>query len=323
MKKKLKLINQFSSALFILLIFYSSAFCQPPIVILPSSHLAAKNLDVKAIRQIIRDNFDLNDDSSPYSKAKIKIVYNKYASPDHLVIYLLDKKYYTFEIARIDLADEPFAKNVIQDYKLQDEDMEQKVANPMYASCPDESADMVFATCETGIPTAVQTIQNMSDIASEQGYNVETLMGADENEQAVYDWLSCDNLKLFIRIGHGSSQGILVDDGIVSYKYFENLSSSALNNKVLFFNSCQVLNSPLEPAIIGAGAQKFAGGKTNLTVGVAAQVLQCWFEDVTYNDASMTDSISRCNSQTPNAGTYAISGNGSDYLFGDETENAL
>ncbi len=66
--------------------------------------------------------------------------------------------------------------------------MVQNELNARYASCPDESVDMVFSTAETGIPTAVSCIQSLSRTASGKGYNVKTLTGSAENRAAVLNW---------------------------------------------------------------------------------------------------------------------------------------
>ncbi|MCP4748262.1 MAG: hypothetical protein GY874_19315 [Desulfobacteraceae bacterium] len=299
----------------------SPVLAQVPIEILPDAQEGAKSLDVQKVHKIIRENFDINDDNGPYSKVKIEIVYDQAESPEHLLIYLLNKKYYTFETARIDLAEDLSVKDIIMNYELKEQDLVRDDMKQSYASCPDESVDMVFATCETGIPTAVDGVESLEKTATDQGYNVKTLFGSDEDKQAVYDWLSCENLMLFGRIGHGSKSGIMVDDGVVNNRYFEDLSSSELENKVLFFNSCQVHNSPLEPAVVGAGTQKYIGGKTNLYIGPSEKVFKCWFEKVLNANTSMADSLSECNSQISNAGTFGISGNGSDYLIQDTNPN--
>ncbi|MCP4748264.1 MAG: hypothetical protein GY874_19325 [Desulfobacteraceae bacterium] len=180
-------------------------------------------------------------------------------------------------------------------------------------SCPDDTVEMVFATSEDDLPSAISAVENLADMASDQGYNVETLTGKEENTQAVKDWLSCSDLKLYGRIGHGSQSGIMVSDGVVKSQYFSGLSSTELENKVLFFNSCDVHNPPLEPAIVGAGVQKFIGGDNSLGIGSSEKVFECWLDEVLAGDA-MSSAIKSCSSAQPSAGSYGISGDGSDIL---------
>ncbi len=306
-------VVKFVGILFILsLLFSPSVFAQPTIDIFPSTHWAAKHLDVDRIHQIIQDNFDLADDSSPYYKVKTKIVYDNDGNPGHLVVHLLNKDYYYYETTRINLGRDYSVKEVLKGYEVQPEDMVQDISKRK-AACPDSSVDMVFATCETGIPTAVAAVDDLADVAEANGYNVRVLKGSAENIQAYQNWLSCNNLILFGRVGHGSPTGIMVDDGTLSYTYFQGLSSSALQDKVIFINSCQVHNSPLQPAVVSAGVQKYIGGITNLAIGPSERVFLCWFDDVVDGDA-MTSTLYNCNNTEPRAGTFGISGNGSDYL---------
>ncbi|MCP4748267.1 MAG: hypothetical protein GY874_19340 [Desulfobacteraceae bacterium] len=307
-------IVSFAGFVLLLSVFFStSVFAQPEINILPSSHRASSGHKINAIHQIIRSTFDVADDNSPYYKVKAKVIYGKNGFPVHLVVYLLSKDTYAFETVRINLGKDYRVKAVLRNYDEQPEDQTPDSVKTNYASCPDDTVDMVFATCETGIATAVSCVENLAYMAEAMGYKVVELYGEDENIEAYEDWLSCDGLKLFGRVGHGSTTGIMLDDGTLSYTYFEELSSTALEDKVLFFNSCQVHNSPLEPAIVGAGVQKYIGGITNLYIGPSERVFQCWFEDVV-NGAAITSTIEDCNSAIPSAGTFGISGNGSDYL---------
>ncbi len=132
---------------------------------------------------------------------------------------------------------------------------------------------MVFLAT-TEFQTAIAAANMAGRIAQEAGYKAVVLTGPAETRQAYKDWLSCNNLIMLGRVGHGSPQGILAYDGVLDYRYFQGLSATALNNKVLYFNSCRVHNYPLQPAIIGAGAQKFIGGIENLIVGPSEEVFK-------------------------------------------------
>jgi hypothetical protein len=124
------------------------------------------------------------------------------------------------------------------------------------------------------------------------------------------------------RIGHGSDFGIMVSDGILSYSYFQNFSSTALNNKVLYFNCCDVHNPPLEPAIVDAGIQRFIEGNFTLEIGPSEEVFKCFLEDVIVDNAAMTPTISNCEEQRYlELGAHGISGNGADYLYGNPDPN--
>ncbi|MCP3864901.1 MAG: hypothetical protein GY695_17510, partial [Aestuariibacter sp.] len=203
--------------------------------------------------------------------------------------------------------------DIVYNYQDTAETMAQEY-DTYYASCPDTSVDMVFSTCEPGEPSANNAVDYANNVASNNGYNVKVLKGSAESISAIQNWLSCPNLILLARVGHGSPSGIMVDDGTLSYSYFNGLSSTALNGKVIYFHSCQVHNSPLEPAIRGAGVQKFIGGDTDLIIGSSENVWECWMQKVIANGENMTPSLQSCSAQEPNAGDFGISGNGPDQL---------
>jgi hypothetical protein len=233
------------------------------------------------------------------------------------MIYLLSKSTYSFDTARVNLAADYTVLSIISNYQEQQSGYGQD-SPETYDACPDESVEMVFSTCETSIPTAMAGVNKAVEIAESQGYKVERLLGSQENTTAIKNWLACDNLIMFGRIGHGSETGIMLDDGMLNYTYFQNLSSTALNDKVLYFNSCEVHNDPLEPAIFDAGVQKFIGGDVLLEMGTSEEVFKCFMDDVIVDNAAMTTTLSSCESaHYPQTGAHGISGNGSDYLNGN------
>jgi hypothetical protein len=210
----------------LLLVFISLAFADVPINIFPGSQSAAGGGQEDKIHQIVKQNFDLDD--TILHKVNVKLLYDDSGNPDHLIVYLLSKHTYSYTTTRLNLNADYTVSSMVSNYEEQEEDYYQDSPGA-YAECPDQSVDMVFSTCETGIPTAVAGVNKAVEIAESKGYKVEKLLGSEENTTAIKNWLACDNLVLFGRIGHGSPTGIQLKDGNLSYSYFQGLSSTALN----------------------------------------------------------------------------------------------
>ncbi|MCP3875326.1 MAG: hypothetical protein GY699_19500, partial [Desulfobacteraceae bacterium] len=270
-------------ALTILLMLSASAWALAPINIFPSEIYGASSLNQNKVKRIIRKKFNLNE--AQVHKANVRVVYDNSGDVGYLIVYLLSSTTYSYETFRVNLTGNYKVTDIVYNYQ-DTADITVQEYDAYYASCPDSSVDMVFSTCEDGIPTAVSAINYASSVANSAGYNVKVLKGSAESTSAIQNWLSCDNLILLGRVGHGTKSAIQVANGTVSSSYFNGLSSTALNDKVLFFNSCQVHNSPLEPAIRSAGVQKFIGGDTDLMIGPSEQVFKKREKKVVGNDDS-------------------------------------
>ncbi len=300
-------------------LLFQEALAQVPIEFFSSTYWGAQKPDTIDIEQVIRQQVNLEDDG-PYIKVKVKILYGLNGMPNRLIAHLLDKEMYIFDTIRIDLGPDLTVESVELGYEVQPEDMLQDPQEYTYATCPDESVDMVFAAI-TEFPSAIAAAEKATKIAQDAGYKTVTLIGRHETVQAYKDWLSCNNLMLLGRVGHGNTTGIMLSDGLLSYNYFNGLSATALNNKVLYFNSCQVHNPPLQPAIVNAGVQKYIGGIENLLVGSSEEVFKCFLQNVVAEKSAMTTSLQSCEEQHyPHQGHHGISGSGSDFLGEDNPE---
>lgn len=297
------------------LLLISTSYAQVPIEFFQSTYALAQSADNSAMKEVIRDQFDLEDDG-PYIKVKVKTLYGDNAQPDRLIVHLLDKSKYTYETARIDLGPGWVVEDLKRDYVVQPEDMAQAPQTDTYGTCPDESVQMVFFGTDE-FPSSIEAANKAAQIANDAGFKAVSLIGKEEKISAYKNWLSCENLKVLGRVGHGSPSGIMLSDGVLDYNYFKGLSSTALNGKLLYFNSCQVHNAPLQPAIIGAGAQKFVGGIDDLYVGSSEEVFKCFMQKTIADNAAMTPTLGLCEQEHyPYPGAHGISGDGSDYIGG-------
>ena len=301
----------------ILLILFSiapTAFASVPITFLPPDQGTDKTDEYGQENERLVDiiNEELALDDTAYMEAKVKIILDTSGRKSSLIVYMLHKDTYSIDTARIDLDDNLIPVSTDPDYAELPEDFQD--SGGTWATCPDNSVQMVFSTMETRIPTAVEAVDRVAQIAQAKGFKVKVLKGNQENTNAVKGWLSCSNLILYGRVGHGNTQGIMLDDGMLRYNYFQSLSQTALADKVLYFNSCQTHNDPLKSSIVNAGVQKFIGGVTDLLIGPSEKVFKCWQTKVVSQNKAMTPSLQTCQNLHPNAGQHGIAGNGSDFL---------
>jgi uncharacterized repeat protein (TIGR01451 family) len=254
---------------------------------------------------------------SPYLKVLVRVV-NSYAkdAPLELIVYLLRKDIYQYETVKITLNTADYSViSLVRDYQEVANDFEPKTWGS-YA-CPDPTVDMVFATpCASGgscgyIPTAVNAINYVHNKANNAGYNVVKLLGNQATTTAYKNWLSCD-LKAFGNIGHGSPSGIMLHDGTLSHTWFASLQPTEQKCNVMYFNSCKVHNSPLEPSIMGAGSRVFVGGDTNLYIGPSEEVFKHFWENVLLNSQGIGPILDQweswVNTNVGYTGTHGFSG---------------
>ena len=286
------------------------------VTIFPFTELESKEAYNEEITQLVTNNFDLDKESCEFHRSSVKVITNGKRITS-LVVYLMYKDKYSVATAKIYVDENMNASKVVLDYVETEKDFADIVVSDEKGTCPDQNVQMVFSSMETSISTAMNALDYLEQKAKDKGYNVKILKGNAENKTAIKNWLACNNLILFGRIGHGMPSYIVVSDGNLTYTDFQQLPDNSLNNKVLYFNSCQVHNSPLQPAIVGRGVQKFIGGKSNLSIGPSENVFKCWFDKVTATPKqAITASVTSCDNGPD---VYGVSGNGSDYLGGGGT----
>lgn len=287
-------------------------------------HVPGLDKDAKVIIQTVRKTFHLyykEDKDRKYNRAAIDAIdEDNDGLSDFLIVYFLHKESYRSDITRITLGKDYEFLLVEDNYKPGPGESSTEREESYACDCPDDTVEILISTCETGIPTAVEGVNTSYDYAVNAGYTARKLLGNEENTTDINNWLCCPNLLYWGRIGHGSTTGIYLDDGVLSYTYFNSLEPGALQGKVLYFNSCQVFNDPLKSSILGKDALKFIGGICNLWIGPSEKVFKCWnlqdFNQVPA-PAGVTDEMcywsEECESSTnyPDPGCHGCGGPGS------------
>jgi hypothetical protein len=168
--------------------------------------------------------------------------------------------------------------------------------------------DMVFGTPVPEIPTAKLAVETACKVAKAAGFKVLQLLGARATV-ANYQRALGGHLKAFGSVGHGYTGGIVLADGNLTSAWFSGQPRGALKPEVVYFNSCQVFNPPLQPAIMSAGARTFVGGKVNLLIGPSEEVFKCFWKEILKARAPMGPALKRCEkTHYPTPGAHGISG---------------
>ncbi|MBF0360700.1 MAG: hypothetical protein HQK49_06800 [Oligoflexia bacterium] len=237
-----------------------------------------------------------------YRRADMKIKQN--GDNRDVIVHLVSNENYSFETAIMTVNKQnkviSIARNAI----------DPSIISVLFPRCPDTTVDVVYATACDDIGTAVNGVNTACDIATAAGYKCRTLIGNQATVAAYKNWMACPNLKGFGNIGHGNTSGILLANGeTLSSTYFNALATTALNGLVIYYNSCQVHNNPLEPAIMHAGTRTYVGGNVNLGIGTSEEVFKCFWDQVTDNQRQMGAALTWCEQNNyPTTGAHGISG---------------
>jgi hypothetical protein len=295
------------------------ALADTSIKIMPNKEFKAQNLSDAKIRDIVKQNIDLTK-LVDVLEIRVQTIFNpKTNSPDHLLVYTLSAKNYSYTITQIKL-NSAFQKTaVVSHYHLSKLDQSQQpgMKHLNDITCPDTAVEMLSATPVSYIRTAGNAIKHITNLATAYKYNAKSLLDTDATVENYVAYLSCPNLKGFYNIGHGSEDGIMLDDGILSHDVISEKLKDTLHEKVVvLFNSCEVFQDPLKGSLINdADAQKYAGGITPLRIGPSELASQCfWVSAFAHYDA--TSSLEFCNYHfdQKQGDIWGIDGKGSETL---------
>jgi len=266
-----------------------------------------KTRDIKAISSIVEvvKKDVLSKDNIEYMKVKVKVKNNKEGKPEYLVLYKLRKDSYMADVSQVKIDSNYTVKEISNNYNDEGDfdEVEEEEENNSY-----DTYDFVFATPVSYIATALDAINNLHNMAIAAGYRSKKLLDS-EATVANYKHYLTSGLKGFVNVGHGSPSLIVLDDGRLDSHWFTSLGGTSLNPTVVYFNSCQVFNAPLQPAVMHSGARTFIGGITNLLIGPSERVCKCFWQDILLNHKHMGEALHDCEiSNYPNQNSHGISG---------------
>ena len=269
-------------------------------------------LESKQIQKAVRDNL-LLPSKEPYHKVQVVVKHRRNGKPEALVAYMLRAHTYTADIAKLNINDRYGVLSVEMSYAGEEEDFP---GTPLLRGPvkPKAAPDMVFGTPVPEIATAKKGVEYACKVAASAGYKVVKLLGKDAN-LANYKHYLGGHLKAFGNIGHGYTGGIVLFDGNLTSQWFSLQAKKALWPEVIYYNSCQVFNPPLQPSIMKAGARTFAGGKVNLLIGPSEEVFKCFWTRVLKASAKMGEALKTCEKQKyPTPNSHGIGGDLGKFL---------
>ncbi len=279
------------------------------IVILPTAAKATyAGAESKRIVESVENNV-LRPSKEPYHKVHVAVKHRPNGAPEYLVAFMLREYTYTVDIARIDVDAKYAAKSVaFVDYEDIDESSVAVPEVPAKAPRPGRKVEMVFGTPVPEIPTAKAAVEYAYNLALQLGYRAVKLLGKSASVANYKKYLTAD-LKVFGNVGHGYTGGIVLFDGNLTSVWFNRLANTPVSPAVVYFNSCQVFNPPLQPAVMGAGARTFIGGKVNLLIGPSEEVFKCFLTKTLKEKKKMAASLKDCEkAKYPLANAHGLSG---------------
>ncbi len=264
--------------------------------------------DEDKVVDIIRQEI-LPKAKADYYSVSVKVKRETDGTPKHLIAYMLRKDTYTADVVKINI-DKAYKVQDTQDnyddsMEIGDEDEDETsyLDGDTYAS-----VEFVAATPVPGIPTAKAAVETIHKLALKAGLNSKMLLGTDAS-LANYKKYLASGVMGFVNVGHGYPGGIVLDDGTLTSSWFSGLSGKPLNPGVIYFNSCQVFNNPLQPAVMNAGARTYIGGIVSLLIGPSEEVCKCFWNRSLFQTDTMKESLSDCEKKHyPSTGAHGISG---------------
>ncbi|GAB2881397.1 hypothetical protein GCM10027277_58090 [Pseudoduganella ginsengisoli] len=281
--------------------------------ILPSSHPAFPALDRVRVERIVRTTL-LEHSTTPYLLARIRVQFAPDGIPLHLVVYLAHANISQADTARITLAPGYVVSAVDTAYQQRESDLEPGTFTV-------QDADMLFETPVDFIATAAAGVRRGCELGAAAGYACDVLLGSAAGVQDIRNYLLAPRLKALGNIGHGNPNGIQLADGMLTNSWFATLPAGTLAGKLLYFNSCQVHNAPLEPAIMGAGARTYIGGNLNLPIGGSEEVFKCFWNAALNDRSGMGAALGACEEAQGLTGFHGLSGDAgrfTDNRIGDD-----
>jgi hypothetical protein len=222
---------------------------------------------------------------------------------------MLRKDTYTADVVKIEIDQDYEVGNVIQNYDDSGEEEEEE-KEPDYSSdeISEYAYDFIAATPCPGIPTAVACVNYCHTLATSVGLKSRVLIGPAASVANYRAYLK-SGLKGFVNVGHGYTGGIVLDDGNLTAGWFNSLTGAPLKPAVVYFNSCQVFNPPLQPAVMQAGARTYIGGIVNLSIGSSEEVCKCFWDRSLKLLTLMGANLKLCEKQKYHTqGAHGISG---------------
>lgn len=283
----------------------------------PERYRAYDAKEEPAIAALIRSHV-LPREKATYRSVKVRVHRRRDGTPAYLVAYMLRRDTYTADVVRVDVDKAYGVTGFEDDYVDREEEAQQagteeEPPGEPRALAESTGVEFVAATPVPEIASAKAAVEKVYDLACSAGLNAVKLLGADATVANYKSHLSA-GLRGFVNVGHGNPNGIVLHDGNLSASWFSSLGRR-LCPAVIYFNSCQVFNAPLQPAIMAAGARTFVGGIVNLGIGTSEEVCKCFWDNVLAKGAAMSVLTTCEQTKYPTVGAHGIAGDLGTFNF--------
>lgn len=224
------------------------------------------NVSEAEMKSSLSEVLKIKESGIPYYKAGVFVFTDSRGALDFYEVLLYRSDIYQADFFKVESnGDRGFT--VIKDYTppiRDDESFEDE------RGCPDETVDIVVSAAVdyATFPLAHQKVDEAYTILTNAGYNVVKLHYQYATADTVHKYLSCNNLKMWARLGHGTEQSKLIvmyNDVYLRPSYFAAFDG-ALQNKIMHWNSCFVHAEPMKGAVIEQADAYFFSAGANVTL---------------------------------------------------------
>lgn len=316
----------------ILVLLVTSAHANIPIHIMPntgfsklSDQLTKTNIKAITEQTLIHEHIDIGNNSR-YAFAQVKFI--QAASERYLLVHLMSRYYFSYQIVRINLnPDNSIKYPIIKNYHLKPDDFLTQ-SNNIVGVAPECPAQYQMGKPLFVIGTPAykyyKSVSRSVDALSKavlktHQYQLVTLLDNNATVQNYQNILACPNLKYFFHIGGSDDYGqsFALSDGDFNATYFSQNSQLNLSDKAISFDSCNLfdqVNQGFCPILskMNNAPLAYTAGSSQLLIYGSAETYTCFWKKV-LNGALMTQStLKKCaishdpsvrNSQS---GTYVI-----------------
>ena len=282
-------------------------------------------LDESQVQKIIRDRV-LPQSKAEYYRVDVKVKRKEDQTPRYLVAYMLRKDIYLVEMVKVDVDTNFNVKGIkfnydrSEDKEDEDEESESSSTRDIGYDC---GYDFIAATPVPDIPSAMEAVETLNNLAISVGLRSRMLLGEEATVENYRQFLTC-GLKGFVNIGHGCTEFIMLDDGILDYDWFNSVVNQALKPGVVYFNSCEVFNDPMKSAVMNAGARTFIGGILPLLIGPSEEVCKFFWGNILKSSINMNDALHQCEQANyPETGAHGITGDMGPFNVSQQPQKVL
>lgn len=245
------------------LVFTFSLSAQDMVVVTPpSNYIGVKANSVKTIIEQNAQQLKLANNfvSVFYTKEENKFIVVKQSRFSYSVTYVL----ITTDGKSISIVDVDYIPQ-IDDFDIYEiKQSLDKVATSNVEFLLDTECDY--------LPSAVNAINTVANYVSNQGYNVQKIIGSSATPSTIKNSITNNDLVAMGNVGHGNPYVIQLRNGTISHSWF---AANDLRGEIYFFNSCEVYNSPFISSMLDSGkARTYSGGVLTLPIGLSEEVFK-------------------------------------------------